>query len=173
LTEEELEAEPRRWVRSGSERATRVDDDGDGVSRRLLPGRANPEWTDPDRPVKLAPAVLPTVCNLAGACTRKRGDYTQRGVAVCRELVACLLESLGRQLDEARAQLLELLTRDADRRADQRKALFSLSKNPSCGVYVSASLNRSNSASSLRCSSVSRRGTVTFTSTRWSPRPNP
>ena len=31
----------------------------------------------------------------------------------------------------------------------------------------------SNSSSSRRCSSVRRRGTVTFTSTRWSPRPKP
>jgi hypothetical protein len=45
--------------------------------------------------------------------------------------VLFFLESLGRQLEEACAQLLELAGGTADRGADQRNALRSLRMNPS------------------------------------------
>jgi hypothetical protein len=46
-------------MRAGAERAAGIDHDGEGVTRRQLPRRPDPEWPDAHSPVKLAPAVLP------------------------------------------------------------------------------------------------------------------
>ena len=62
--EQQLEAEPRRRVGAGAERAARIDHDRERASRRRLPRRADPERPDSDRPVELAPAVLPAVLDL-------------------------------------------------------------------------------------------------------------
>ena len=60
------------------------------------------------------------------------------------------------------------------RRSVSGSALFSFSKKPSSRAVrlLVGSLRRTPRAAS-RCSSVSRRGTMTLTSTRWSPRPKP
>src|SRR5262249_11064893 len=178
FTEEELETEARRRMRACAERAARVDDDRNRVARCVLPRRADPERTDAHGPVKGAPPVLPARLDLGHSRAWKRREHAQSGLAVRSQLdlrsALLLLEPLGRQLDEPRTKLLELGGACADRSAGQRKALRSLLMNPSsASAYVPASLSRSNSSSSRRCSSFKRRGTVTLTRTRWSPRPKP
>src|SRR5262249_45355155 len=68
------------------------------------------------------------------ACASGKAASTRR-VAVRGELdlptALRLFEPLGRQLDEARTQLLEKRGRCGDRGADQRKALLSLRMKPS------------------------------------------
>src|SRR5262249_26282833 len=131
----------------------------------------------PHRPVERAPAVFPARLDVVEARVGERGGDASRSIVVRGELDGArqlaLLEPLGRELEEARAQLLRAVRRDRDGGPDQWKWLLSRSKKPSCLAYVSWSLAWSNSPSSRRCSSVSRRGTVTLTSTRWSPRPCP
>src|SRR5581483_6097568 len=56
---QELEAEPRRRMRSGAEGATGIDHDCDRVRARLLPRGTDPAATDPHAVVESAPAVLP------------------------------------------------------------------------------------------------------------------
>src|SRR5438105_5591478 len=179
---EQLEAEPRGGVSPGAERAAGIDHDRLRVSRSGLPRRADPELADPNRPVKIAPAILPARGNVSG---RDRAEGSPEallaaGVGVRRELDAVrkvsLLEPLREELEHDGARDLGAAGRD-DRgdapERPQRKALFSLSKNPSSSRYCSSSTVPSSRSRRLRCSSVSRRGTRTFTSTRWSPRPNP
>jgi hypothetical protein len=55
----EAEAKTGRGVRARPEGSPRIDDHGDRGLGRLLPGRPDPERSDPDRPVELAPALLP------------------------------------------------------------------------------------------------------------------
>src|SRR5205823_10380868 len=100
------------------------------------------------------------------------------GVRRQHELVAALrlLEAFREEGEHLGARPLRSFAADGDRDAPQsaqRNALFSFSKNPSSARYVSSSVERPNSSSRRCCSSVSRRGTATLTSTRWSPRPNP
>ena len=142
-----------------------------------LPRRPDPQRADPNRAVELAPAVLPAGFDLDRVARRESAEDTLAGIPVGGQLELAgmldLLEAFRGELEEPRAKLLGRLRRDSDRGADQRNALFSFSKKPSSARYVSSSLSRSNSWSSRCCSSVSRRGTVTLTRTRWSPRPKP
>jgi hypothetical protein len=85
--------------------------------------------------VECAPAVLPPRFDLSRARARKRREHAQGRVAVRRELdpvaLLVLLEPFRCEVEEARAQLLELAARRADRGADQRKALRSFRMKPS------------------------------------------
>jgi hypothetical protein len=89
--------------------------------------------------VKDAPPVFPARLDLGRPRAGKGREHAERGVAVRGELdlrpTLFLLESLGRQVEEARAKLLELARGSADRRADQRKALRSLRMNPSSASW--------------------------------------
>src|SRR5262249_41959179 len=122
-------------------------------------------------------AVLPARLDLDEPRVGELGRDSLGRFAERRELDrsgnVALLEARGRELDEARPQLLRALDGHRDGGADQWKWLFRRSKKPSCFAYVSSSLACSNSPSRRRCSSVSFRGSLTFTSTRWSPRPRP
>ena len=135
LREQELEAEARRRVRAGAEGAAGVHDDGQRVCRRLLPRRADPERPDPGAAVKRSPPILPPRLELGRARRGEGRKHAEPRVGVGGELdlvpTLFLLEALRRQFDEARPQLLDLGTRDADRGADQRKALLSLRMKPS------------------------------------------
>src|SRR5438105_1714726 len=62
---QELECQPRRRMRTRSERAAGLDPARDHATRRLLPRRSDPEACDLDRLVKRAPAVLPTGLHVA------------------------------------------------------------------------------------------------------------
>src|SRR5205823_1371803 len=149
---------------------------------RRLPWRPHPQSANADGPVEAAPAVFPArldIGTFAGAEEVPQA-LLARGVGVRGELDAArpfdLLEALGEELDHGRARVLGTVVPDLNGDAPetaQRNALFSFSKKLSSWRYVSASLAASNSCSSFRCSSLSRRGTETLTSTRWSPRPNP
>src|SRR5262249_13548279 len=128
------------------------------------------------------PAILPPVLHVTAAHSgEERPQPLLAGrVGVGGELDAAflvdLLEAFREQLEHGRARLLEATRCDFDRDSAeraQRNALFSFSKNDSSWRYVCSSLRASNSSSRRRCSSFSRRGTETFTSTRWSPRPKP
>ena len=137
--EQELEAEPRRRVRPGAERAAGVDHDRDRAGVGLLPRRADPERADAHRPVECAPAVLPALLDVgrARAAEGRPEPLLAARVGVGDQLDAAgglpLLEALGEELEHQRAAVLGL--RGADGHGDpaqaQRNALFSLSKNPS------------------------------------------
>src|SRR5919198_2550439 len=169
-------------MRARPEGASRVDHDDRRVRGRLLPWLSDPYRPDADRPVEVAPAVLPALGDVLRHRSAAEGlpqPLLAVGIGVGDELDAFrlfdLLEAVGEQLDHSRARELGSSGgdghRDAPRR--QRNALFSFSKKPSSTRYVSSVDIRSNSSRSRRCSSESWRGTRTFTSTRWSPRPNP
>ena len=68
LPQQQLQAEPRRRVRAGAERAPGVDHDRGRVGVGLLPRRADPERADANRAVELPPALLP-----AGLDVGRRG----------------------------------------------------------------------------------------------------
>jgi hypothetical protein len=125
-------------VRARSEGTAWVDDDADRIRRGLLPWRADPEWSDPDGPVKLAPALFPPRFDCA------RGDlgelatkaFLTGSVRIDGELVLALLEALRMEVEQPRPRLFQQFRRDRDRdptELAQRKALLSLSKNPSSG----------------------------------------
>lgn len=90
--------------------------------------------------MKLAPAFLPPGldplgCDVREDCSQPR--FAGR-VRVDDELAVCLLEPLRVELEQARACLLDRFAGGRDRdpaklALAQRKALFSLSKNPSPG----------------------------------------
>jgi hypothetical protein len=107
LLEEELEAEARRRVRARPERASWIDDDGDGSGRRRLPGRPDPEWADLDGVVELAPPIFPTVGDLGYERAGESGEHPFGAGPVGRELDGLdalrFLEALGRELDEPRS----------------------------------------------------------------------
>ena len=81
----------------------------------------------------------------------------------------------GKSSSMTRARLLGPSGGNADRDAPedaQRNALLSFSKKPSSApVGVRRPTTARTARAGARCSSVRRRGTVTLTSTRWSPRP--
>src|SRR5262249_30515920 len=137
LPEQELETEARCRMRARAERAAGVDDDGNRVSRRVLPGRTDPEWADTHGPVKGTPPVLPTRLDLGRPRLGERREHAQSCVPVRGELdlrsALLLLEPLRRQLDETRTKQLELVGTRADCSADQRKALRNLLMKPSSG----------------------------------------
>jgi hypothetical protein len=84
--------------------------------------------------VELAPAILPAVVDRGDERVRVGGEDALGRRAVGGELDAVgplgLLESLGRELDEAGAVLLGRLDGRDDGGADQRNALRSFSKKP-------------------------------------------
>ncbi len=134
---QQLEAELRRRVRAGAERAAGVDDDGERVVRRLSHG--GPIQSRPTRTGrwKVAPAVLPAVLDVGGVAHPE--DVPEallaRRVGVGHQLDAAplldLLEALGEELDHHRAGLLGAVAADLHRDAPepaQRNALFSFSK---------------------------------------------
>ena len=135
---------------SSSSRQSRVV--GARRCRRRGPGRRRPRSRRPaasptagrpraarsDRPVELAPAILPARLDLVPTRVREAPRArARRGVAVGGELELAgtldLLEALRRELEEPRTQLLGRSSGRADRGADQRNALFSFSKKPSSG----------------------------------------
>src|SRR6516165_2205331 len=108
-------------MRAGAERPGRVDDDRQQPGCGLLPGRADPQRTDGDRPVEGTPTLLP-------ACLDVRTTHAAEGVpeallagcvGVRSELdivlVLDLLESFREQLDHRRACLLGAAAGNGDR----------------------------------------------------------
>src|SRR3954470_12484592 len=179
---QELDALLSRRVGAGAERTPGFDHDRHGIGRRVDPRRADPQRPDLNRPVERLPAFAPVGCDVIPA--RAAEDVPEpllaSGVGVGDELDALarvdLLKSLGEELEHARTCLFDAVGGDGDRDAPQRcqrNALFSLSRKPSLASYVSSPASRSKSSSSCLCSSLNRRGTVTFTSTRGLPRPKP
>jgi hypothetical protein len=87
--------------------------------------------------VEVAPAILPALLELAPIRIGEHGEDAIAGVAVRGQLdpvrMVDLLEALRCELDEAGPQVFGQVPGDTDRRADQRNALFSLSKKPSSG----------------------------------------
>ena len=165
---EQLERQPRGRVRARAERAARIDHDRLDSGRRLLPRWADPEAAHHDAVVELPPAVLPAARDGARRDVEAPAQHAlPRRIGVHREAAFDLLEALRKELE----QLRELGLAAADDDAPQRNALLIFSKRPSSALYVSESACASNSARSLRCSSLRRRGTTTLTRTRWSPRP--
>src|SRR5262249_28950532 len=152
--------------------ATGIDDDCHCVVRRRLPRRPDPEPSHANRPVELAPSLLPAGLDVGDLRPARRLP-----VGIRRELelaaVLALLEAVRVPLEPLGARPLRARERDADRHALQRNALFSLSKKPSCCAYVSSVESRSNSSSRRRCSCVTWCGITTLTRMRWSPRPKP
>ena len=146
LAGQQLEAELRRRVPAGSERAARIDHDRDRAVVGLLPRRPDPERADADRLVELPPAVLPVVLDQGrrGAAERLPDPFLAGRVRVRGELEPALafdlLEALREELDHHRARLFGPSVgdghRDAaqERHADpgiQRMAFLSFSKKPS------------------------------------------
>src|SRR5436309_18252 len=80
------------------------------VRRRAFPRRPDPQGTDANGPVELAPTILPALLDLDDVCVRKLGDDPFCGLTECGQLdgvrIFALLEPLGRQLYEPRAQFL-------------------------------------------------------------------
>src|SRR3954454_11603877 len=180
--EQELHAELGGGMAAGADRARRLDHDRGRISRGFLPGRPDPHRADADMLVEGLPAVTPVRCDILPprAAEAVPEALLTRRIGVRDQLDALarldLLEAGREELEHPCPCCLCALGGDGNRDAAQsaqRTALFSLSKNPSPASYVSAPDNRSNSSSNCRCSSVSRRGTTTLTSTRWFPRPNP
>ncbi len=174
---EELEARPRRGMRACAERAARVDDDGDLIRGRRVPGRADPETAGAHRMVELAPAFLPAGLDRCADRTRERISIAD---APLRRVYAASSTVPGRSISSkpagastsSRARALSAssaATRtETRRRPAHRSALFRRRKNPSSSssdAYAVSSVLRSNSSSRPRCSSVSREGTATSSRT--------
>src|SRR5581483_3907636 len=175
----------RGRVRAGAEGAAGVDDDGGDANGWLLPRRADPQAAGAHGPVERAPALLPASVHVRSARPAEHvpEPLLARGIRVGEELEPArgveLLETLGEELEHPGAGLLGAPGRNRHRHAPERtrgrhrNALFSRWKKPSPAAYVSSLAWAANSSSSRRCSSVRRRGTVTLTRIRWSPRPEP
>src|SRR5262249_1559925 len=101
-----------------------------------LPGRPDPQRADAHRPVERPPPIFPARLDVADARLGERGGDASRRLVVPGELDGApqfaLLEPLGRELDDARAQLFRAIGRDGDGGPDQWKWLLSRSKKPSC-----------------------------------------
>ena len=130
---QQLEAEPRRGMRSGPECPARVDHDG-GAPAAAAPTAGRPRGRRPDRPVELAPARLPSRPRSGERGLGERRPHPLGCRAVGGELdelaALDLLEALRRQVDEPGTQLLGRARPRRDGGADQWKALFSFSKKP-------------------------------------------
>ena len=103
LALEQLQAELRRRMAAGAERAARVDHDRERVGVGLLPGWADPERADANRLVELAPAVLPVLFDVrrGGAAEGLPDPLLAGRVRVRRQLegaavAAELLEAFGK-----------------------------------------------------------------------------
>ena len=134
---QEPEAELRRRMRAGAERAPRVDDDGERVVVGPQPRRPDPQAADADGTVEAPPAVLPPGLDVGSLAVSEEvpEPLLARRVGVGDELDAGrgldLFEALREELDHRRARLLGAfvpdLHGDAAEQA-QRNALFSFSK---------------------------------------------
>ena len=117
---EELDAEPRRRMRTGAERAAGVDHDRPSGIGRLLPGRPDPEPADGDRVMEAPPRVLPSLRHGLYDGTRelaeKRIDVGDRDVGRQLDHVAVhdLLEPGRHELEEPCPDRLGLVAEGAD-----------------------------------------------------------
>ena len=109
-------------------------------SGRFLPRLTYPELADSNGPVELAPALRPSVCDVARARVSEHlpQAFLAARVRVGNELDSVraldLLEAVGKELDHVCARLFRPRGGNLDRHATrrgQRNALFNLSKNPS------------------------------------------
>ncbi len=122
---EELDAEPRRRMRTGAERAAGVDHDRASGIGCLLPGRPNPEPADGDRVMEAPPRVLPSprhrLHHGIRELTEERIDVRNRNVG--RELdhvaVHDLLEPGRHKLEKPRPDRLDLVAEGADGEAPE------------------------------------------------------
>jgi hypothetical protein len=84
--------------------------------------------------VELTPAILPALVDRGDEGVGVRRKYAFGGSPVCGELDAArgfeLLESLGRELEEAGTELFGAVRVCGDGRADQVKMFRSFSKKP-------------------------------------------
>ena len=105
--EQQLETELRRRVGARAEGPAGVDDDRGGARRRRtgIPGRADPEASDANRAMEVAPALLPAVRDLLLDDVAERAQADGRaGRHVDRQLepvgVLHLLPAAGRQIGQ-------------------------------------------------------------------------
>ena len=105
-----------------------------------MPGRPDPERSQPDRMVERLPPIAPVRGHILSAHASERVPETFLAprVRVRDELDPIgsidLLEAVGEEFEHLGPCFFDALDRDCDRHASQdvqRKALFSLSKNPS------------------------------------------
>ena len=143
---DQLEAELRRRVRTGSEREPGVDHDRHETGRGPLPRRPDPERADLDRAVEAHPLALPAVGhgstrmspNLARSRSAPAPSVNATSSSPPRRRARQTLPETARA---SRASPPRRARRERRRSAQQaqRKALFSFSKKPSSGLYVSSS----------------------------------
>jgi hypothetical protein len=123
-----------------TEGTTRIDYDRSGVGRRIVPGRADPERSDPDGLVKRLPTIAPIGGDVLPPDTSEDVPkaFLAARIGVGDELDPVgrfhFFEALWEELEHLGARFLSTLdghgNRDPPDRV-QRNALFSLSKNPS------------------------------------------
>ena len=168
-------------MRSGTERLPGIDHDGEQAGARRFPGRPDPQRPDLHGPVEALPLVLPAF-----------GDRLHANVAEPRRSRAAPSSSV------KAASSIESSSRASAYPSGKSSSIAAAASSPRptgtrtearsrlSGTRSSASRRtprprgRSPRWRSLRtarearcCSSLSWRGTATFTSTRWSPRPKP
>ena len=123
-------------MRSGAERAARIDDHWCQPVRRPLPRRPDPQRPDDDRNVESLPLLVPAGGDGSGRHVDEGLPQPGHAPLIGERdeldgVVASLLgEPVGEELEHSRPRLLDPDAGDDDRRADeaQRKALFSFSK---------------------------------------------
>ena len=122
---QEVEAEPRRRVRAGAERAARVDDDGDAPRPAAPPTAGRPSsrptrtpWWNARQPSSQPSATSSTVDDI---------EPERRLVGVDGVRAVELLDALREDVEQER----ELRLAADDDVPPQRNALLSLSKSPS------------------------------------------
>ena len=129
-------------MRAGTKGTPGVDHDRGRVRRGVVPGGTNPERPDPDRMVERLPPIAPVGSDILSTHPSERVPETflTAGVRVGHELDPVrsidLFEAVGKELEHLCPRFFDALYRNCDRDAPQdvqRKALFSLSKNPSLG----------------------------------------
>jgi hypothetical protein len=111
-------------MRTGAERAARIDHDGDSVHLRLLPRGADPQAADLDPVVERTPPVFPA---LGHVVDRNDVEAERRLFGVDGVGAVELLDALREDVEQQR----ELGLAADDDVAPQRNALLSLSKSPS------------------------------------------
>jgi hypothetical protein len=125
---------------SRTEGTARIDHNRSGVGGRIVPGRADPERSDPDGLVERFPAIAPIGGDVLSPDTSEDVPkaFLAARIGVGDELDPVggfhFFEALWEELEHLGAGLLSSLdghgNRDPPDRV-QRNALFSLSKNPS------------------------------------------
>ena len=181
---EQLEAEPRRRMRAGPERAARVDDDRGRAVRRLLPRRADPERPDPDAAggTRASAPPSPRRPRLDGDAAERGSQPRARPPRRCtrrarrRPPASRSSKPSGKSSSMSGARLLGALARDddGDARSSAERAPQPLEEARRRRSYVSSPCSL---ARTPRAARAARRsggaGRATLTSTRWSPRPKP